>query len=174
MTRTITIPHSDKLGSVLLLGFSTVLFVYTGQLQAGRTPEHDPGPAFFPRLILAGIAILAVIQLAQSIRDGEQRRHEIPVSTAKSVVTVAAALLVYVALLPLLGFLLSSMLFLAGLLRYSGETNPWIIGGISVGLPVVLFAVFAGIFNVPLPENEFVPISRLLSVTPGITSIGVS
>jgi|AntDeeMinimDraft_5_1070356.scaffolds.fasta_scaffold04221_3 hypothetical protein len=164
MSQPITIRHAEKLGSLLLILMSIGVFALSGQLVSGRPPEADPGPAFFPRLILAGIAILSVVQLLLSIRRGTEVRYEVPRSTAKTVATVSALLLLFVASLSTLGFLIASALFLIVLLRYSGETDYRIIALISVGLPLVLFVVFAGIFDVRLPENPVMPLSRVIPI----------
>lgn len=162
MAGTIEIRHADKIGSVLLIGFSIAIYLLAGWIPLGRTPEHDPGPAFFPRLVAIGIGFLATVQLVAMIYRGDGIHHEVPTDRVKSVVLVAAALVAYVLAMQYLGFLLASFLFLVALLVYSGESNPRIIALIAIGFPFGLYFVFAGIFNVPLPDNAFFRWERFL------------
>lgn len=161
MARTITIPHSDKIGSMLLIAFSVAVFVLSAGLPEART-EGDPGSAFYPRLIAGSIMILALVQFVKRVVSGTEVRHEVQVGMVVRVSFVIGFFAAYVLLLPLFGFLAGSFLFLLVLLRYSGESNPAVLVGVSIGLPLVLFYVFSGFFNIPLPESEVLPISRLL------------
>jgi putative tricarboxylic transport membrane protein len=173
MTRTVTIRHSDKIGCILLIVLSIVVIFFSQGLPEGRTPG-DPGPGFYPQLIAAAIALLATVQLGKQIRAGVEVTHEVSLETAKQVTFVIGFFAAYVLLLPVFGFLLSSFVFLVVLFRYSGETNPAILLGVSLALPLALFYIFVGIFNVPLPENALVPISRLLPPLPLFVEYGGS
>lgn len=168
MTRTITLPHAEKLGVVVLLVFSAAIVSLSGRISGGRTPPHDPGPAFFPRLIAAGIALLAIYHVALLAYRGESTSHEIPLDVAMDVGVVFVLLIAYVWSMDTLGFYLASVGFLLTLQIYSGERDLRILAGVSLGLPLVLVYVFGRLFHVPLPENEFFPISRVLSWSLGI------
>lgn len=168
MTRTITIPHAEKLGVLVLLAFSAAIVSLSGRISEGRTPANDPGPAFFPRLIAGAIAFLAIYHVVLLAYRGESTSHEIPLDVATDVGVVFALLVAYVWSMDTLGFFLASIVFLLVLQLYSGERDPRVLAGVSIGLPLVLVFVFGRLFHVPLPENEYLPVSRLLRWSLGV------
>ncbi|SFG86378.1 Tripartite tricarboxylate transporter TctB family protein [Halopelagius inordinatus] len=169
---TLTLERSNELASVLLLGLCLAVFAVTADFPEGPN-TGSPGAAFFPRLIVAGIGILAVVQLVQSLRADETRTHVIDAETTKRVATVTAFLVVYVALMPVLGFLVDTAVFLVLFGRYSGVDDAGKSVGIALVSTIVLYYAFVDFLNVPLPESAILPISRLLpSLTGTLVVVG--
>lgn len=119
------------------------------------------GPGFFPILTSIGIILFAVVD----ILSGKKTELTLTNLDFGPPVVVLILLVVYILLMPVLGFLVDSMILLPVLLYYSNVRSKSVIVGLSVGLPILLFYVFVRIFFVRLPEG-IVPISRLLPQLP--------
>ena len=133
----------------LLLAFAAAGFVLSLSFPAPAQPI-DPGPAAFPRLIVGGVAILALLQLL------EPGKGEEPLPRGRQALKVGGflvLLLVYAAVLKPLGFIVSTVIFLVGALILAGVRLPHPLILTPVGLAVVLFYVFYELLRVSLPRG---------------------
>lgn len=153
------LPHSDLIAAGALLALSAAVFVVSSGFPGGR--EGDPGAAFFPRFIAAVIALFAIVQAVRYLRDERTRIHEIDPGTTRRLAVVMAFPIAYVLLMPFVGFLVTTIAFLAAFMWYSGARSIPVVAGSSIGITLVLHYVFGVFFRVPLPEG-IVPIARLL------------
>lgn len=158
-----TIRHTEKIAALLLVIFAIVVFIETADYRTG--PSADPGAAFFPRMIATLLALMGVFQLVQTYRTGETRTFEVELPVAKRVLGAVLAPILYLLVLPVAGFLVSTVAFLVGFMYYAGARSPGKMTGSAVGITLLLFYIFGSIFHVPLPEG-IVPISRLLPSLP--------
>ena len=69
----------------------------------------------------------------------------------KSVAVVMLLCIAYAALLPHLGFILTSMLFLAAFIWFLGERRIWLVAAISLVMPLLLYGIFGVLLSVRLP-----------------------
>ena len=108
-------------------------------------------PTFFPRIVLVGwIALAAIATLAELTAEraaGESR--------LLAVAIVSVALLVYVRLLPTLGFFACSAAFAAVVLLVTGQRRPLPLLAFSLALPAALVALFNHVLVMPLPVSPF-------------------
>ena len=137
------------ISTALLLVFAAVGFVLTLSFPAPAQPI-DPGPAAFPRLIVGGLAIFALLQLMEPGKGEEPLPRG---RQALKVVGVLVLLLVYAAVLKPLGFIVSTIIFLVGALILAGVRRPFPLVLMPVGLAVVLFYVFYELLRVSLPRG---------------------
>lgn len=157
------VERSDELAAVALLALSGGVFWVSRDYPTG--PTITPGSAFFPRLIAGGIALLAVLLLLQSAVR-ESPAHAVSLGDAVRVVVPMVALGGYVAAMPVVGFLETTVAFLVVLMAYSGVTRPRVLVPVSVGVGVVLQYVFVQFLRVPLPEGELLALARFLPDLP--------
>jgi hypothetical protein len=157
----VTIERADAYAALLFLALAVAIYVASGGLP--DPGGSGPGPAFFPRVIAACIAVLAVVQLGQSVLHSDATVHEVTSTVAKRVVVPAVLLVAYVATLPTLGFVVGTVVFMAVLQWYSGVESARVIAAFSLGITVVLQYVFGSLLHIPLPEGV-VPVARLLPV----------
>lgn len=159
--------RTDEIASVLLLLFAVGVFVVSRDYPSDLA--GTPGPAFFPRIIAAGIAVLAIVQLARALFSGDRDEHTITQSNTARVAVPAAFLVGYVLMLPLIGFFLTTVVFLTTFMYYSGARTLYVTVPLAVVIGVVLQNVFVGFLHVPLPSGRF-GIRHLFSLTtlPGV------
>lgn len=124
--------------------------------------DDGPRAGYFPFYI--GLLLLAA---AASILFGEFRRRKqadppfAERAQLRMVVAVLLPMVVYVALIWGLGIYLASALLIGYFMRRHGHYGWPLIAAVSVGVPLLLFAVFEKWFLVPLPKG---PIEHLLGL----------
>ncbi len=151
--------RSDVIAAGLLIALSAAVFVVSADFPGGR--GGDPGAAFFPRLIAGTIAVLAFGLLVKDVTRSERDAHEIDLAIVRRLAVVTAFPMFYIFVMPLVGFPLTTVAFLAGLMWYSGARSVPIVLGSSIGVMLVLYYLFGVLFQVPLPEG-LVPIGEFL------------
>lgn len=163
------IRHTDKVAAVLLVGLSVGVFVASRDFPSGF--GDSPGAAFFPRLIVSVIALLAGVLFVRSIASSDTRTYDVSTTDVRRFAVPVAALVAYVALMPILGFVLDTITFLIVLMRYSGVESYWRSASLAVGLGVVLYYVFGEFLHIPLPEGSVVSVARWLPSLPLLVEV---
>ena len=139
---------------LVLIALGLWLAVLTAALPARSLPD-TPGPAFFPWVIVVLLGVLATALAIRGVRGlraaksgdgvhpGGLRRHHL---------IGLAWFAVFLAVLPVVGFVVGAIPFFAGLMVLYGSRRavPILLG--SVVVPVALFLLFRGVFLIPLPR----------------------
>lgn len=160
----IRIRHTDKLAAVLLVGLAVGVFVASRDFPSGF--GESPGAAFFPRIIVSVIALLAGVLFVRSVASSDVRAYDVSTTDVRRFAVPVASLVAYVALMPILGFVLDTILFLVVLMRYSGVESYWRSGALAVGLGLALYYVFGEFLHIPFPEGSVVSVARWLPSLP--------
>jgi putative tricarboxylic transport membrane protein len=132
--------------------FSIIFFIQS--LTLSYSGADGLGPGFFPLWLSGMLIILSLCYIYTTFKSEESESEPMPRGTElKNIVFILASMLIYLSVVPLLGFVLSSTIFLFALLfRY----YRWHLNiGISVGASLFLFWIFAKVLSVTLPVNEF-------------------
>ncbi|WP_235581899.1 MULTISPECIES: tripartite tricarboxylate transporter TctB family protein [unclassified Rhizobacter] len=139
------------------------LIVIVDSLRVGIGWADDgPRAGYFP-FYIGGLLLAASL----AIVVGELRRWRQPDppfaerAQLRSVVAVLLPMVVYVALIWGLGIYLASALLIGYFMRRHGQYRWPATAAVSVGVPLLLFAVFEKWFLVPLPKG---PIEHLLGL----------
>jgi hypothetical protein len=106
------------------------------------------GAEFFPRLVLGTILALSVALALTSAPRGEPLPPIAPLVYASAV-----ALVVFMAMVWLIGMLPAMLLFLIGLGMLWGERRPIVLLASSTLVLVAIWAVFVRGFRIPLPQG---------------------
>lgn len=157
--------RTDEIGSVLLVAFAIGVFFVSRSFPSGV--GGTPGPALFPRFIAGGIAILALIQFVDAIVSRDPIGKTVIRDDIIRFGAPVTLLVGYAFLLPLAGFLLTTIVFLVAVMYYSGAHNLRVIVPLAFGISAVLQNVFVGFLHVPLPDGPF-GLGRAISLTVGI------
>lgn len=166
----IELRRTDEVAAVLLVALSAGVFLVSREFPEGL--GGVPGAAFFPRIIAATVALLAVVLFVRGVATDEERTHRISLDAVERFAVPLAFLVAYVALMPVLGFVLDTVAFLVAVMRYSGVTVYRRSLPLGVGLAVVLHYVFGELLHIPLPEGSLISVSQYLPSLPLFAGVG--
>ena len=114
--------------------------------------------ALYPRLLSGLLLFLAFFQVISDVRmSGPVPGAEEPAGPGQDRLTVFAALtlVAYIILLPILGFLLTTPLFVLAFLLLLGDRNWTTLSFVPIATTAGCFVVFQVLFNVNLPRGLF-------------------
>lgn len=127
----------------VVVGFGTVAL----SRAFPEAPGPVPGPAIYPQVVAAGLGIVGGwLLIARPPPDRSSSGDRLRPALAQ-----AAVVLVYAAVMPVLGFALASALMLTVAIRLLGYPHWWRAGAIAGAVSLGLHGIFAGLMNVPLP-----------------------
>ncbi len=113
----------------------------------------DPaGPAAIPKILCVGLIILGAIVAAGGF--GVKAKAEAPFATKDELIITGAltiACILYIVILPYIGYLLATPLLLAAILLSIGSRKAKTVILVSVVGTIVLFVLFYSILQVNLP-----------------------
>ena len=106
--------------------------------------------ATFPSLVSYVIIVISVIDLISELRKAEHKDRFKDTNLLR-VLACVAAMFLYVFLLKKIGFFLDTVLLGAFIMWVLGYQRYKILAACAVGIAAVVFGVFYGLLNVPLP-----------------------
>ncbi|RLA82012.1 MAG: hypothetical protein DRG31_07940 [Deltaproteobacteria bacterium] len=141
----------DRLIGAILFAFSLILYFFiipwgiegAGEGGAGLSPD------FMPRWIAITLAALSALLFFMA----RPSQKKVSLFAPRVLITVALFVL-YIALAPLLGYLLTSVLVMAAYLLHFGVRKPLTLVTLSLLLPLVLYLFFARVMLVVLPRGS--------------------
>ncbi|WP_332448429.1 tripartite tricarboxylate transporter TctB family protein [Sphaerochaeta sp.] len=142
--------RSTYIEGLVFLAFSIALLIYALFNHYQNDGEWKQSPYLFPLLIALFFLPLAVVLLRQGKAEGKKQNSPATLQY-KDTAIVALTTLIYMAVMPVVGFLGSSVIFLAVLIWYLGERNTVRIILISILFPLVMYVLFARMLHVMLP-----------------------
>ncbi len=137
-------------GNLFLLGLAAFYLYMASSMQMWR--GEIPGPAFMPTLLGIALATTAILLLVQ-----EARRRPVSASPpfpSRLPFVLLAVLLVYLYLLPIIGYPIANALLLLFCFRIY-EARSWradIVG--SLGISVGLYLLFVALLQLELPMGS--------------------
>jgi hypothetical protein len=141
---------------LLGLALAAGLFLQAAGLDAVSGPGQL-GPGFWPRLTLAGLGLACLVKLVQSWRADPARAGSDapgPVEAPRVLGLAVAAVLGYVAVLPLAGFPLATAGFVVAFMAIGGARSRAGIAASAVAGTVALLYVFVKLVYLPLPKGD--------------------
>ena len=113
-----------------------------------RSLPNTPGPSFFPLVVITLVAVLSAALLVKGIADSAR-----PGAVSPLAPLAVGSFFVYLALLPVAGFVIASVAFFAALMFLYGSRRPLHIAAASLVAPAVLFVLFRYGFQIVLPRG---------------------
>jgi putative tricarboxylic transport membrane protein len=143
--------RADRIGAAILLALA-VAYTATAAGRYTYWTVHGPGSGFFPFWLGLALATLSILLLASAVRRPDPGRAFLPTGHgATRFVVVVLVTALFIALLPLLGMVLGTAVFLAVLLRML-EGHSWrATVAVAAGAAVANWAVFVLWLKVPFP-----------------------
>lgn len=138
-------------GGVIFLLFSIIAWMLIpSQIQASKIATTLIGARFVPQITIIVIFVLSLAMLLLSLILKKDKIIDIDLSKEVKVFIFYAMLVGYVLLIPILGFLVSSLLFCIAMLLYF-KVKKWTYYVISISVIVLLNFIFSNVLSVPLP-----------------------
>jgi len=151
----------DGITGLACLALSLGMLVLTRGLP--QSPMVPVGPAFYPRIVLvlmAGLSLLLVVLDLRAARAGRPAgaKPAVP-QNYRLVVVTFTAFIVYIVLLPLLGFRIATFLFVGGLqalLEPPRSARRWaLVIAIALVTTLVTYLAFEQYLSVLLPRGRW-------------------
>jgi putative tricarboxylic transport membrane protein len=141
----------NLISAIVLLTLGAGYALLTANLPT-RAIENTTQPSFFPTVVVVLLLALSAILLVQGIfAIGANSVPEALKIPARKYLIGFIAFVIYLVLLPILGFIVANILIFAVLMMLYGERRPvWIVGG-SVLVSVAMFFLFREVFQIRLP-----------------------
>lgn len=136
-----------------VLGFCAVLYAMTSDLD---TTAPGPGPAFFPRLLIALLAVSMIVRIGQTVLEIRRERAEKIVDTTVSMprVWLAIGLAVgYVVATLYLGWIIATFAFIVVFLYLAGKRTLWLTVPLGAGLSIGMAYLFVKVVYIALPTG---------------------
>ncbi len=144
---------TTRLGGVLFLLLSGWMIVTA--LQFKYTGADPMGPGKYPIALAAATFVLSFLLVClgdkkrqENKEDSEQERES---AAFQPLLVTVVAMLVYLCVFEIIGFILSSVLFLFGLSMYYDRTQWKIAILYSVGFTAILYLLFRVMLGILLP-----------------------
>jgi putative tricarboxylic transport membrane protein len=142
--------RANLISAVTLLGLALAALLEVSKLPFGRL--NAPQAGFFPLILALLLAVFSLVLLAQSI-GGPKEKSEASqgAATWKKIVLALAPLVVFGVLFESLGYVISTFLFIAFLLR-AVERQKWsLVVVVAFLTSLTTYLVFGLLLNTPLP-----------------------
>jgi len=140
-------------GAVALIG-SSVLFLLPSQVKLMPGIQIEISPRFIPAFVGVGLIILGLALVLQSALGGpKSNRIDLDKTTSLRILITVLLMLAYTTLFPLLGFVVTSAVFVGFFTIFFGARIWWKIAIVIVMIPVAVWLFFEKIFRIPLPHG---------------------
>jgi len=143
--------HQDSLIGVCIIAFCAFVFwLTTGFDEVPPMLSQNVPPTFFPRLVLAIIALLSLMLIVTGLRKESEPKEKIEpaVFVTAAIIAVAGVLLSFIGTLPTL-FLVAIVLPVAW-----GERRAHLISALAVCLPAGVYLVFSFALGIRFPAGR--------------------
>jgi hypothetical protein len=158
---------ADVVSSIIIFALGTWTMLQSTKLSYRHL--YAPGPGFLPFWIGIFLIVSGAALFIRSVRDASQQKIAWPQGTmAVRLFIIAFSFLVYLVLIPFLGYAACTVLFCIFLIKIlsmrSTWTNSFIVADL-ITIPIVL--VIEIWFKVPLPKGycENFPVSGILELS---------
>lgn len=151
--------HGRNLIAGLVLCAVAGTYAYLIGTIPDRSLPNTPGPTFMPWLIalaMGALSLALVVQGSMGLRSarGSDRSEAIEGLDGKTI-ALLGAMVAYVIAIPLVGFLIASMIFFAVAMVLFGARNPIVVACASIVVPIALQFLFRNAFSIILPAGLF-------------------
>ncbi len=113
------------------------------------------GPGFFPILLGVLLIALSIIQIVHTRHDKVEENEKTDPATIKRILISALIIIAYMVFINILGFLISTPMFLFSIMFYFGVRKKSTLILTSLVTTAVLYFVFLKFLSVSLPTGIF-------------------
>jgi len=145
---------ADIVAAICLLLVSLLVFWISKDFPSSKT---GIGVSTFPKLLAGLLIIFSIVIIIQAIKNSSFSKKEPTFKEFKKghklIIAVIIILIIYIQMLEVLGFILSSFLLLITLMFIFGERRKIILLVVPMLFSVILYLVFSKMAMVFLPEG---------------------
>jgi len=153
-TRLISIRTMEIVVALLFLAAAAVVIADSIRVGFGWRENEGPRAGYFPFYIGVIMAAASAVNLFRAIGDRKSAERTFTGRRAfRQVLAVLLPLLVYVAAVALIGFYISSTIYMALFMWYFGKYPIWRGVVIGAAVSIVFYLMFEIWFLVPLPKS---------------------
>ncbi len=135
--------------------------IYASTFTFPRLEGGQPGPSLFPQILAvlmvafgACLAVPAFLQLRTTRPDAVLARPRLGLRGVVNALLVFAAIIIFMLAAPVVGFLLTTVAILLGLMWWLGTPVARAVLA-AVGLTLFVYVIFGKVLRVPLPLGLF-------------------
>jgi putative tricarboxylic transport membrane protein len=141
------------ISSIVLLAITFAIFLEISRMPIGTSGRPQEG--FFPFILAILLTILSVILLWQAMKEKNGKKSIVEVRSGglKRVGLAVGALFAFAILLDFLGYIVSTFLLIAFLLRTIEPQKWWIVIVVAFLCSLVSFLVFGLLLEAQLPSG---------------------
>jgi len=130
--------YTEKIASLVLCGLSLAVIVI-----AKSMPVHEKwetGPGMFPMIIGVSLLAFSLVLLIKkpAVKSEEDAEDDQVGPSAKNLFFFLAATIIYIALMSVIGFLMSTILYIIGAILLLGGNSKWYV--------IALTGIFSSFF----------------------------
>lgn len=150
----VPLKNEKIIGSLIFIVFAGLFFILTFDFPTVGQPK-DVGPGFMPKVYASFLVFFSLILLFQGIKEKTKKENESDplYQNMKIVVGTMILTIIYVFLIPYLGFYLISIIFMIIFLKFTKVKSVWTIIFVSLGTNLFIFTFFEKLLNVPVPTG---------------------
>jgi len=145
--------RNNVISALTLLALALAALFEASKLPFGRLSAPQPG--FFPLILAILLAIFSLVLIAQAIGGSKEESAATRQGSAtwKKIVLAVGALVVFAVLFESLGYIISTFLFIAFLLRAVEGQNWMLIAVVAFSTSLVTYLIFGLLLETPLPPG---------------------
>ncbi len=157
---TVDVRWPELVLALTLLATAVLVIVDSVRVGIGWA-EDGPRSGYFPFYIGLGLLGSSAWIAVQQLRHWRVKNTFAERSQLASVWAILWPMVLYVGLIAVMGIYIASAVLICYFMLRHGKHGLWVTAGVSVGVPLVCFAVFERWFLVPLPKG---PVEILLGL----------
>jgi hypothetical protein len=144
---------AERICAVLALGLAAAILA--GSRGLTFMVHGAPGPGMMPRLIAAGLIAVCALLLLMSKSRSDRSGATLGSGINGRVAGAIAIMLLYAALMPVIGFPLATLLFILILNHWWGRSRWWSALTFSILSAAALYLIFRVLLDMPLPRGAW-------------------
>lgn len=138
--------NRDTASGLFLILLAAAGIIYT--LSHGFKSTIGLSPGFFPTFCFSVIGICGLVQFIKSLKLKERN---LPKFKWGKLGAIIGMLLAYIILMDLIGFVISTLIFLVASMLFYGEKRIKVLIPVSIAVTACVFLLWTQVFNIPLP-----------------------
>lgn len=136
------------------MSFGTFFYLLLAAIGAyAAITAHSFKASFYPETLGIILCVCSLIQLARTLVKCKKAECKKLTPQQLAVIWTMLSMLAYILLLKPLGFVIASVLLMAGLMWLHGYRYPWRIAAISLSTALGLYLFFSRVIHIGLPRG---------------------